>query len=210
MKVALATRNADKAGEIARLLEGTGVTIMGLDQFPGIPETVEDGDTLEENALKKAREVSEATGLSALADDTGLEVDALGGAPGVFAARFAGPGATYADNCKKLLADLGEIDSPERTARFRTVVALVLCGDARRRAGGAEAIVTEGILPGRITREPRGTGGFGYDPVFLAPESGKTLAEMSASEKNAISHRYRALVELREAILRAGLVEETQ
>ncbi len=208
MKIVLATRNRDKVREITRILGGLDVVFVTLDQLPDLPETVEDGDTLEANALKKAREVRDASGLCALADDTGLEVDALGGAPGIFAARYAGANATYADNCRKLLRELEGVAEPRRTARFRTVAAFALAGAAREQAGEHDALVAEGILPGSIALEPDGEGGFGYDPVFYVPEAGRTLAAMPSSAKNAMSHRYRALVELREMLLRAGLVKE--
>jgi len=148
------------------------------------PEVDEPYDSLEANALHKARTVVEHTGVASLADDTGLEVTALGGAPGVFTARFAGPDATYADNVAKLLAELDGV--AERTARFRTAVALVYT-DGRE-------VTAEGILEGRIARNRRGTNGFGYDPVFEVEAFGyQTLAEIPEAEKNLISHRARAL-----------------
>jgi len=208
VKIVLATHNSDKVREITRILTGLRVTLVALDEFDGVPEVVEDGCTLEQNALKKARAVRDATGWSALADDTGLEVDALDGAPGIFAARYAGDGATYADNCRKLLDALRGVAIAERSARFRTVVALALDPVASTRAGGRDAIVAEGILPGTITLSARGDDGFGYDPVFYVPEAAKTLAQMTLADKNTISHRYRALVEIREAALRDGLVGE--
>ena len=145
------------------------------------PDVDETEDTLEGNALLKAAAVVEATGLAAIADDTGLEVDALGGAPGVHTARFAGPEANYDDNLSKLLAYLEGVD--ERGARFRTVIALV--------SPGEEPIVAEGIVDGEIVREPRGANGFGYDPVFLVGH--RTYAEMTDDEKNEISHRALAI-----------------
>lgn len=180
----LATRNAHKVSEIARLLEGTGVQCSTLDAFPGVPEVVEDRDTILGNAEKKAVETARACGTWALADDTGLEVDALGGAPGVISARWAGPGCTYADNCDKLLRETKSVPEQKLSARFRTVMAL---SDPNGKVETAE-----GALEGRIARSPRGTGGFGYDPVFLLPD-GRSLAELSADEKNGISHRGRAL-----------------
>lgn len=151
------------------------------------PEIEEPYDSLEENARHKARTVVRYTGIAALADDTGLEVAALGGAPGVFTARFAGPDATYDDNVAKLLEDMeGE---PERSARFRTVVSLVY-------PEGSE-VTAEGVLEGRIATERRGSHGFGYDPIFeVASHGGQTLAEIPEEEKNQISHRARALQEL--------------
>ena len=182
-RIVLATHNRDKLKEIRRLLDPAQFELLTLDDFDDFPEIEEDGATLEENALKKAREVYRATGLLSVADDTGLEVDALGGRPGVYSSRFAGENASYADNVRKLLEEMKDVPPDERTARFRCVVAIV---DRRRET------TVEGVCEGRITTEPRGQGGFGYDPVFWVPEAGKTFAEMSAEEKNTISHRGRA------------------
>jgi XTP/dITP diphosphohydrolase len=186
----LATRNADKVAEIRRILRLPRNGLASLLDFPEIPEIEETGHTLEDNALIKARESHRLTGLSSLADDTGLEVDALKGAPGVFSSRFAGPGASYEDNLRKLLRAMEGIPEGSRQARFRCVVAL--------KAGSREEWV-EGILEGTILTEARGTGGFGYDPVFFIPSAGKTLAEMTMEEKNAVSHRgvaFRRMAEL--------------
>jgi len=186
----LATRNADKVAEIRRILRLPRNGLASLLDFPEIPEIEETGHTLEDNALIKARESHRLTGLSSLADDTGLEVDALKGAPGVFSSRFAGPGASYEDNLRKLLRAMEGIPEGSRLARFRCVVAL--------KAGSREEWV-EGILEGTILTEARGTGGFGYDPVFFIPSAGKTLAEMTMEEKNAVSHRgvaFRRMAEL--------------
>jgi len=225
MKIVLATRNRDKVGEISRILEGLDISLVPVDE--SAPETIEDGATLEANALKKAREVREFSGQSALADDTGLEVEALDGAPGIRAARYAGEGASYVENYTKLLADLEGVPEAERAAQFRTVIALALsAADAERlstflaahpdagtglreQGGSIDALVSEGMLPGSITTETRGESGFGYDPVFFVPGAGKTLAEMTSEEKNATSHRYRALIEMRELMLRLELVRET-
>lgn len=223
MTIVVATRNPDKVREIDAILRGLGVSLVSLDRFGDVPEVVEDRPTLEENALKKARTVRDATGVTSLADDTGLEVDFLGGAPGVYSARYAGAEAGYEANNRKLLAALEGVPDGERTARFRCVTALALsAGDGalvhRRMAerGGEEpaairgttrvdALVAEGILEGRIARAKRGTAGFGYDPVFEIPPAGKTLAELGNEAKNRMSHRYRALVEIRELLLRWGL-----
>jgi XTP/dITP diphosphohydrolase len=225
MRIVLATRNRDKVGEIRGILDGLDIVLAPVDE--NAPETVEDGETLEANALKKAREVRDYSGHSALADDTGLEVEALDGAPGVRAARYAGERASYVENYTKLLADLDGVADAQRTARFCTVIALALneedanrlgvflkarpdVGAGLRHEGGrVDALVSEGMLPGLITTETRGEGGFGYDPVFFEPVSGRTLAEMSSEEKNATSHRYRALIEMRELMLRLELVQET-
>ena len=186
-ELVLATRNRHKGEELAALLGGLGITIRTLDEFPDAPEVVEDGDTCEANAIKKARVIAEFTGLPAVADDTGLEVDALGGRPGVYAARYAGEDATYDDNCRKLLLELTGVPRERRTARFLTVAAIALPSDGIR--------VAQGILEGEIAAEASGTLGFGYDPVFLIPELGKTLAELSADQKNAISHRAKAFTQ---------------
>ena len=186
-ELVLATRNRHKGEELAALLGGLGITIRTLDEFPDAPEVVEDGDTCEANAIKKARVIAAFTGLPAVADDTGLEVDALGGRPGVYAARYAGEDATYEDNCRKLLLELTGVPRERRTARFLTVAAIALPSDGIR--------VAQGILEGEIAAEASGTLGFGYDPVFLIPELGKTLAELSADQKNAISHRAKAFTQ---------------
>ena len=186
-RLAVASKNPDKLREIEELLAPTGLAteiVGGLD-WPDVEET---GETLTENALIKGRAVTEATGLPVLADDTGLEVDALGGEPGVRTARFAGPEASYADNVARLLEVMEGVT--DRRARFRTVVALVF--------PSGEEIVAEGVLEGVITTEPRGSGGFGYDPVFEV--EGRTLAEMPAEEKNRLSHRARAIRALVEAL----------
>ena len=192
-EVVLATRNKDKGREIAALLEGLGVTIRTLAEFPDAPDVVEDEETCEANAVKKAREVAAFTGLTAIADDTGLMVDALGGRPGVYAARYAGDGASYEDNWKKLLRELEGVPKSKRTARFVTVAAIA---DPRAK----QTKVVEGVLDGVIALEPRGDRGFGYDPVFLLPERDQTLAEMTAEEKNKLSHRARAFAKVRDLL----------
>lgn len=180
----LATRNAHKAAEMSRLLGLSGTGVASLDAFPAFPETVEDRDTLEGNAEKKAVEAARACGTWALADDSGLFVAGLGGAPGVHSARWAGPGCSFADNCAKLLRELEGKKGPLRAAYFRTVIAL---SDPEGKVEFAE-----GRLDGLIAPEPRGTGGFGYDPLFTLTD-GRTLAELGPDEKNAISHRGHAL-----------------
>jgi XTP/dITP diphosphohydrolase len=153
--------------------------------FPDLPEVEETGATLRENAFLKARAYYLATGLPTLADDTGLEIDAMGGQPGVYSSRFAGPEATYAENVAKVLGFMQGIRAKERKARFRCVIAVVFSPTDER--------FVEGRLEGSITVVPIGTGGFGYDPIFYVPELEKTLAELSAEQKNRISHRGRAL-----------------
>ncbi|HEY7582728.1 MAG TPA: RdgB/HAM1 family non-canonical purine NTP pyrophosphatase [Acidimicrobiia bacterium] len=179
-RLVVASKNPDKIAEIRKVLGESGLNIELVEDLDW-PDVEETGATLEENALKKAREVFEATGIPALADDTGLFVDALGGLPGVNTARFAGDNATYAENVARLLEELKGIG--ERAACFRTVIALV---------ADTDELVAEGALPGRIAEAPRGNGGFGYDPVFELA-SGRTLAELAQSEKNDVSHRAMAL-----------------
>jgi XTP/dITP diphosphohydrolase len=195
-ELVLATRNQHKVEELVALLGDLGVTIRTLDEFPDAPDVVEDGDTCEANAVKKARAIAEFTGLPAVADDTGLEVDALGGRPGVYAARYAGEDATYEDNCRKLLQDLMGVPREQRTARFLTIAAIALPSDGIR--------VARGTLDGVIAEEASGTLGFGYDPVFLIPELGKTLAQLSADQKNRISHRAKAFTQAK------GLLREME
>jgi XTP/dITP diphosphohydrolase len=185
VKLVVATFNRDKARELKELLALPGVELVGLWEWSGAQPPDETGATLLENATLKAEAALRATGLPAIADDTGLEVDVLGGEPGVHAARFAGPGATYADNVRLLLERLAGTPRDKRSARFRTVCVAVFPENVR--------LVGEGALEGRITAAPRGTKGFGYDPVFEVPELGKTLAELDLVEKNALSHRARAV-----------------
>jgi XTP/dITP diphosphohydrolase len=181
----LATANPDKAEEITRILRDAGAPVELAPRPPDVPELDETGATLEANARLKAIGLARVTGLPAIADDTGLEVDALGGAPGVYSARFAGPDATYGDNCELLLRRLDGVPPERRTARFATV-ALAHWPDGREAAA-------LGTVEGAIADAARGAGGFGYDPVFVPTEGdGRTFAEMTAAEKHAISHRGRA------------------
>ena len=196
MKLVLATRNPHKVLEIRELLSGLDVEVLSCGDFPDVPEVVEDGETLAENASKKARVVADATGLPALADDTGLEVEALGGEPGVFSARYAGPDATYDDNNRRLLSELDGIPHRDRRACFRCVVALAV--------PGGDVQLVEGRTCGTIIAEPRGAAGFGYDPVFLADGSERTYAEMATGEKHAVSHRGKAMVAARELVKAVG------
>ena len=191
-ELVLATRNHNKVIELVALLSDLGITIRTLDEFLDAPDVVEDGDTCEANAVKKARVIAEFTGLPAVADDTGLEVDALGGRPGVYAARYAGEDATYEDNCRKLLRELMGVPREQRTARFLTVAAIAIPSDGIR--------VARGTLEGVIAEEACGTLGFGYDPVFQIPELGMTLAQLSVDQKNTISHRAKAFAKVREML----------
>ena len=191
-ELVLATRNPDKGRELAALLRGWGCGTRPLAEFPAVPEVMEDGDTCEANAVKKAVAIAQYTKLPAAADDTGLMVEALGGRPGVHAARYAGEGATYEDNCKKLLQELAGVPRERRGARFVTVAALA--------DPDGKVEVVQGILDGLITDAPAGTKGFGYDPVFFVPELGKTLAQLTPDEKNRVSHRARAFEKVRELL----------
>lgn len=185
----LATANPDKAQEIRAILDGLDVTL--IPRPDDVPEVIEDGETLEDNALLKARALCEATGMAAIADDTGLFVDALNGAPGVYSARYAGEVATYADNCAKMLRELTGVDAAKRTARFRTVAAVAY--------PDGSWFVVDGEVEGHIAETPRGENGFGYDPIFV-PEGtkGRSMAQLAPEEKHALSHRgnaFRALAD---------------
>jgi XTP/dITP diphosphohydrolase len=193
LTLVLATANPDKAAEIAAILEPGGIELLG--RPPEVDDVEETGETLVANARLKARALVDATGRPAVADDTGLEVDALGGAPGVYAARYAGEHVTYADNVAKLLAELAARPGAggDRRARFRTV-ALAAFPD------GSE-VVAEGVVEGTIAGEAQGGAGFGYDPVFVPDGAGgRTFAQMSAEEKHACSHRGRAFRRLAELL----------
>ena len=195
MQLVFASTNAHKASEVAALLRGTALTVRTLAHYPDIPEPPEDADTFEGNALAKARFVFARLGVPAIADDSGLEVDALGGAPGVHSKRFS-PEATHATNNALLLDRLRGVR--DRTARFRCVVALV--------APGFEDTV-HGACAGHIVDSARGVAGFGYDPLFAADAlGGRTMAEATMDEKNAISHRGAAFRQLPDLLARAGLL----
>ena len=188
----VATMNRHKAAELRALLALPGVTLVSLADWPGAVSPEEDGDTLLANARIKARAAVALTGMPAIADDTGLEVDELAGAPGVHAARYAGPGATDADNVAKLLRQLTSVPAARRTARFRTVC-VAAWTDGRE-------VSSEGVLEGVITESPRGKHGFGYDPVFVPAGETRTYAELADVEKHAISHRARAVQALGERL----------
>jgi XTP/dITP diphosphohydrolase len=195
-----ATRNPGKLVELRQLLPG--IAVLDIDEAAArlgraIPEVDEDADTFAGNAAKKAREVSRATELPALADDSGLEVDALGGAPGVWSARYAGPGAGDAANNAKLLVALAGVPAARRTSRFRSVLALA---DVAGPLGDA-VITADGACDGVVLDAPRGTGGFGYDPLFLVPELGQTFAELGVGTKSEWSHRARAMQAIRPRLL---------
>lgn len=194
-RLVLATGNRGKAREIGALL-GPGWQVL-LQSECGVAPVAETGTTFAENALLKARHASAATGLPALADDSGLEVDALDGAPGVRSARFAGESAGDADNVDRLLADLAGVPAERRAARFRCVLAFV------RHSGDPRPLLAEGVWEGRITTSPRGINGFGYDPVFEDTGLGLTAAELAPAAKNERSHRGRALRALRDLLVAA-------
>lgn len=187
-EVVLATRNRGKLEEIRILLAPFGILMRPLDDFPEVPEIVEDGDTFHDNVRKKARTVARLTGRLAIADDSGLVVDALDGRPGVHSARYAGPDATDADRVAKLLEELRDVPEAERGAAFVCVAGIVT-------PDGREDYI-EGRCEGLIAFEPRGSGGFGYDPVFFYPPFGKTFGELDLPTKNRVSHRARALAGL--------------
>jgi XTP/dITP diphosphohydrolase len=195
-----ATRNRGKLVELRELLPG--IAVLAIDEAAArvgrpIPEVLEDAETFAGNAAKKAREVSRATGLPALADDSGLEVDALGGVPGVHSARYAGDGHDDAANNAKLLAALAGVPAARRTARFRAALALAdVTGPLAERV-----IAADGTCEGLILEAPRGTGGFGYDPLFFCPELGQTFAEAGVGPKSDLSHRARAMRAMKPQLL---------
>jgi XTP/dITP diphosphohydrolase len=188
-EVVIATRNPGKLREIKAILSSLPLKFLSLEDFPDLPEVVEDGATFAENAGKKARTIADFTGRPAIADDSGLAVDALQGRPGVFSSRYAGENATDGDRCQKLLEEMASIPEGKRQARF-------VCAMAVARPEGRMEVV-EGECSGWITLTPRGKHGFGYDPIFFVPQFGKTMAELEPEEKNRVSHRARALEKLK-------------
>lgn len=192
-EMVVATRNRGKLQEIRALLDGVVERVLCLDDFPGIPTVVEDGATFAENAVKKAREVVLAVGKPVMADDSGLVVEALGGRPGVFSARFAGERATDGENNEKLLQEMAGIPDDRRRAAFHCVIAICFPDGACH--------TFDGEVDGVILRAPRGDEGFGYDPLFFFPEFGQTFAELPFALKNSLSHRGKALDKLKEFLL---------
>jgi XTP/dITP diphosphohydrolase len=191
-KLLLATTNPGKLREVQAILAGLPIDLVTLRDFPSVPEAVEDGETFDDNARRKALHYARHTGLWTLADDSGLEVDALGGAPGVYSARYAGVEACDADNNAKLIAALEGVSEAARSARFRCCIAVAI---------GDRVVATSfGAIEGRIVDQPRGSNGFGYDPHFFVAEHGMTAAEMPPELKNSISHRARALQAVRPRI----------
>ncbi|MFA4918061.1 MAG: XTP/dITP diphosphatase [Thermodesulfovibrionales bacterium] len=185
MDIVLATKNKNKAEELKRITEGMPVSIFTLDDFPGCPETEEDGATFEANAIKKALAAARYTGRPALADDSGLEVYALGGAPGIYSARYAGAGANDRQNTGKLLSEMRSLVQDKRGARFVCCIALAF--------PDGNTYTFYGYAEGSIGTEQRGVRGFGYDPVFYPEGCNRTFAEMDEKEKDALSHRGKAL-----------------
>ena len=184
MKIVVATHNKDKFKELYHGLKSLKIKLLSLDDFPEIGEIIEDGKTLEENALIKARTVNQLTSLPAISDDTGLFVDALNGDPGIYSARYAGENSTYLDNVNKMLHEMKNIPEGKRQAKFCTVMAYV---------DGKMELIAEGFVKGIISNKIKGIGGFGYDSIFYVCNKGKTFSEMSIEEKNLISHRSRAI-----------------
>ena len=188
MKIVIATHNKDKFKELYHGLSSLDVKLLSLYDFPQIKEIIEDGKTLKDNALIKARTVYKITSLPTISDDTGLEVDALGGAPGVFTARYAGKNCSYLDNVNKMLKEMKNVPANKRGATFKTVMAYV---------DDKVELTSEGIVQGIVTRTKKGIAGFGYDPIFYIHEQGKTFSEMTIEEKNLVSHRSRAIKALK-------------
>lgn len=197
-RLVFATRNRGKVVELRALLSDLDIEVLSLDDVEvPVPEVVEDGDTFAANAAKKALVVSRATGLPALADDSGLEVDDLGGAPGVRSARYAGEGASDAENNAALLSALAGVPPDRRSARFRSCLVLADAGGAL----GERVLTTEGACEGQVLDQPRGGGGFGYDPLFYVPDLDATFAELGVGTKNDRSHRARAMQAMKPRII---------
>lgn len=193
MQLILATNNQDKIREIRHLLDDLPITILTCDDYLEFPDVEETGSTLEENARLKAKAIAEFTDLPALADDSGLEVDALNGAPGVYSSRYAGDNASYADNCNKLLNDLKGVPENKRTARFRCVMAIDW--------NDSTTDETKGVVEGIIAEDCLDSGGFGYDPVFYYPPKKMRFSQMTIEQKNEVSHRGRALQNVRDILI---------
>ena len=193
-QLVLASGNPGKLRELSAILDDLGYQLTAQSEF-NVEEVAETGTTFVENAIIKARHAASQTGLAALADDSGIEVDALNGAPGVYSARFSGPGASDAANNALLVEKLHAVPAAERSARYRAVIVLM------RHAADPSPLICEGSWEGVIQLQPAGDGGFGYDPYFFLPELGCTSAELSAAEKNRLSHRGKALVELKRKLM---------
>ena len=192
MEIILATHNLDKCKELQASFNDTNIKVYTLKNFPEIDDIIEDGDTLEANALIKSRTVFNKTGIPTISDDTGLFIAALNGDPGVFSARYSGENCSYADNVNKVLIEMNNIDIPLREATFKTVVTYV---------SKDLELVAEGSVKGIITKKPKGNKGFGYDPIFYVPKLQKTFAEMDINEKQQISHRSKSISNLQKLFL---------
>jgi XTP/dITP diphosphohydrolase len=201
MRLVVATTNKGKLKEIIELLQDLPIEVRSLADYPSIPEAEETGSTFAENAILKALHTARFTGEAVLADDSGLQVDALDGGPGISSSRYAGPGATDAQRNEKLLRELADVPDGKRTARFRCVAALV--------SPSGDTQTFDGVCEGTIIGEPRGENGFGYDPLFYIPEHGKTMAELPSEVKNKISHRAKAMAATRVAIEKMVLTAES-
>lgn len=210
MKIVLATGNRGKIAEIRNILSDINVEILTIEDFDSFPDPEETGSSFLENSLIKSKAAYEATGFPALADDSGLEVDCLDGGPGIMSARYGGEGLDDRHRYLKLLEEIADVPEEKRSARFRCVMTFYPVDSEFAPSAGLEqknsaklteeekiALVTEGFLYGKIAKEPAGESGFGYDPVFYIPEEGMTAAQLPAGRKNSISHRYRALVEMK-------------
>ena len=194
MKIIIGTHNKDKFKELVNAFKNIdkSINFLSLDDFPDVGEIEEGGKTLKENALIKARAVNSITGLSALSDDTGLEVDALHGAPGVYTARYAGENCSYSDNVNKLLKEMETVPMPNRTAQFKTVISYV---------DKDFELTAEGCVDGLISRASFGENGFGYDPIFFIPKIKMTFAQMTTKEKEAHSHRGKAIISMMDLLI---------
>jgi len=196
-RVVLASNNTGKVREIGQLLSDQAIEVLPQNDF-GVPEVEETGLTFVENAILKARNAAHFAGLPAIADDSGIEVDALNGAPGIYSARFAGSDASDEDNLQKLLAELKDVPEAKRSARFQCLMVYM------RHENDPTPLIFQGTWEGRILFEPRGSGGFGYDPVFFVPDQNCTSAELAPEDKNRLSHRGQALRQLVAALEQSG------
>jgi XTP/dITP diphosphohydrolase len=192
-KVVLATGNKGKVREINQILQGLDYQVIPQTEL-NVSEAVEDGLTFIENALKKARHAAASTGMAAIADDSGIAVDALNGRPGIYSARYAGEGANDSDNCQLLLKEMEDVSAPDRTARFHCVMVYL------RHVEDPTPIICHGVWEGSITQAPRGENGFGYDPVFWVEAHQCTAAQLASEQKNCLSHRGKALKQLVDAL----------
>ncbi len=199
MNILISSKNKDKIKEIKKIFDNKSVNLLTLESYPEAPNVIEDGNSLLENAYKKAKILYEFTGIPTIADDTGLEVDALNGAPGIYSARYAGENVTYEDNVNKLLNEMRNVPVEKRTARFKTVAVYY---------SGTLDFYEEGSVEGSILTARKGVGGFGYDPVFYVETLNKSFAEMNSREKNKISHRGIAFKQLHTTFINKVLIKQ--